>query len=232
MAIIRNFICTCSLFASLVGGAQELDGVVYQGIVENGDTMMQAILPAALVEDTWVAKDKRQAEQYDKLMRNVLKVYPYAEVTGKLMNEYSYDMARIDSESDQKLYIKLAEIELRAEFEEELKNLTMSQGRVLLKLIDRETGETSYDLVKELRGDFHAFIWQGLARLFGQDLKSKYDMEGEDRFIEHIVQRIERGELAVTEREPRTAKAQARLERRKARLFRKHGLHPDDSSMN
>ncbi|MFZ1333037.1 MAG: DUF4294 domain-containing protein, partial [Flavobacteriales bacterium] len=75
-------------------------------------------------------------------------------------------------------------------------------------------------------------IWQGLAKLFGQDLKSTYDMEGEDRFIEHIVQRIERGELAVTERGPRTAKAQARLVRRKARLYRKHELHPEDSSMN
>ena len=148
------------------------------------------------------------------------------------MNEYAFDMAQITSEGDQKLYIKLAEIELRAEFEEELKDLTMSQGRVLLKLIDRETGETSYDLVKELRGDFHAFIWQGLAKLFGQDLKSTYDMEGEDRFVEHIVQRIERGELAVTDRGPRTAKAQARLVRRKARLYRKHGLQPEDQSMN
>ncbi len=229
---IRSLLMLSTVLVCLFGKAQELDGVVYRGVIENGDTMMQAILPPVRVDDVWIPKNRREEVKYDKLMRNVLKVYPYAEVTGKLMNEYAFDMAQISSEGDQKLYIKLAEIELRAEFEEELKDLTMSQGRVLLKLIDRETGETSYDLVKELRGDIHAFIWQGLAKLFGQDLKSTYDMEGEDRFIEHIVQRIERGELAVTERGPRTAKAQARLVRRKARLYRKHELHPEDSSMN
>ena len=72
----------------------------------------------------------------------------------------------------------MAEAELRAEFEAEVKDLTISQGRILVKLIDRQTGETSYELVKDLRGSFVAFVWQGMARLFGQDLKSNYDPDG------------------------------------------------------
>lgn len=204
--------------------AQELDGIVYTGVYIDGDTMLQAVLPSAVVEAKWTPKSKRQAEQYTRLMRNVLKVYPYARTTGQLLREYEHDLLQIGDEGGRELYMKLAEAELRAEYEAEVKDLTMGQGRVLLKLIDRETGNTSYELVKQLRGSFQAFVWQGLARLFGHDLKSTYDMEGEDRFVEHIVQRIERGELAVVERGPRTAKAQARLEKRRARLYKRYGL--------
>ena len=129
-------------------------------------------------------------------------------------------------------YVKLAEAELRAEFEAEVKGLTMSQGKVLVKLIDRETGRSSYSLVKELRGGFNAVLWQGMAKLFGHDLKSRYDADGEDMMIEVIVQRIEKGELGVYRRPARTEKAQARLEKRKARLYRKYGLPERDITLN
>ncbi|HMC98331.1 MAG TPA: DUF4294 domain-containing protein, partial [Flavobacteriales bacterium] len=141
-------------------------------------------------------------------------------------------LSTIHNGRDQDLYVKLAEAELRAEFEGELKDLTVSQGRVLIKLVDRETGHTSYELVKELRGNFQAFIWQGLARLFGNDLKDEYDPFGDEAMIEAIVQRIERGELAVTPRGARTAKAQARLDKRRARLYKKYGLPLPDTSLN
>jgi len=121
---------------------------------------------------------------------------------------------------------------LRAEFEEEVKDLTMSQGRVLIKLIDRETGKTSFDLVRQLRGSFTAFVWQGLARIFGQDLRSSYDPHGEDQMMELVVQRIERGELVAVPRAARTEKAQVRLEKRKARLYRKYGLPNGPISAN
>ncbi|MEZ4806951.1 MAG: DUF4294 domain-containing protein [Flavobacteriales bacterium] len=228
---IASALC-CVLLTASQCEAQDLDGVVYSGVVENGDTIMQAILPSVVVEARWTARDRRIAERYTRLMRNVIKVYPYARVTGELMREYEHDLRIISERTDQGLYLKLAEAELRAEYEAEVKDLTIGQGRILLKLIDRETGQTSYDLVKQLRGSFNAFVWQGLAKLFGQDLKSTYDMAGEDRFVEHIVQRIERGELVVPDRGPRTAKAQARLERRKARLYKRHGLVLPETSMN
>jgi len=199
---------------------------VLKARVVDGDTIATVQLREAQVMSRWKARDRREAERYDRLTRNVVKVYPYARLTGELLREYEHDLSRIERENDQDLYIKLAEAELRAEFEAELKDLTISQGQVLIKLIDRETGKTSFDLVKDLRGGFQAFAWQSLARLFGQNLKSGYDAHGEDLLVEVIVNRIERGELPLAARQPRTAKAQARLEKRKTRLYRKYGLAP------
>jgi len=89
---------------------------------------------------------------------------------------------------------------LKRQFESDLKNLSISQGRILIKLIDRETGNTSYELVKDLRGGFQAFMWQSLARLFGSNLKDQYDAQNEDQLIESIILQIERGELSVTQK--------------------------------
>lgn len=99
-------------------------------------------------------------------------MFPYALTTAKLLDQYDHDLASIERESDNDFYLKLAEAELKAEFTEELKGMTQSQGRLLIKLIDRETGQTSYELVKTLRGSFEAWLWQGVAKLFGNDLKS------------------------------------------------------------
>ena len=198
-------------------------------MVLGGDTVATFQLDEVTVEGRWKSRDRREAARYDRLTRNVLRVYPYARITGELLREYEHDLAVIHKEGDQDLYVKLAEAELRAEFEAEVKDLTISQGRVLVKLIDRETGRTSYELVKELRGNFTAFVWQGFARLFGQDLRSTYDPMGDDRLMELVVQRIERGELIAAVRPARTAKAQARLEKRKARLYKRYGLTPATS---
>lgn len=207
-------------------------GRVYRAILLDGDTVVTATLPEAVVEGRWSPKDRREAARYDKLTKIVVKVYPYARVTGDLLREYEHDLAQIEREGDQDLYIKLAEAELRTEFEAEVKDLTASQGRALIKLIDRETGRTSYDLVKELRGNFTAFVWQGFAKLFGHDLRSTYDPKGKDRMMEVVVQRIECGELAVAQRGARTAKAQARLDKRKARLYKRYGIAPPAASNN
>jgi len=205
---------------------------VLKASVVNGDTVPMVQLPETRVDARWSPKDRRDAARFDKLTRNVIKVYPYARITGDLLREYEHDLQLIQRTGDQDLYIKLAEAELRAEFEAEVKDLTISQGKALVKLIDRETGKSSYDLVKELRGSFTAFVWQGLARLFGQDLRSTYDPQGEDHLMEVVVQRIERGEITVSQRPARTAKAQARLDKRKARLYRKYGLPVEPVSVN
>lgn len=205
--------------------AQSGGGVVpLEPLVVDGDTVATFQLPEVVVQGRWTARDGRQAERFDRLTRNVLKVYPYAKVTRELLSEYEHDLSLIQRSTDQDLYLKLAEAELRAEFEAEVKDLTVSQGKVLVKLIDRETGKTSYELVRQLRGKFTAFVWQGLARLFGQDLRSTYDAEGDDRLMELIVQRIERGELTALERTARTDRAQARLEKRRARLYKRYGI--------
>jgi len=214
------------LSAGTVGAQVHSSPQFLKATVVDGDTIATVQLREAQVMSRWKAKDRREAERFDRLTRNVVKVFPYARLTGQLLREYEYDLAQIQRENDQDLYIKLAEAEIRAEFEAELKDLTISQGQVLIKLIDRETGKTSFDLVKDLRGGFQAFAWQSLARLFGQNLKSAYDPYGDDLMVEVIVARIERGELPLAARQPRTAKAQAKLEKRKTRLYKKYGLAP------
>lgn len=205
---------------------------VVHAVVLDGDTIPLLYLGEAEVTGRWTPKDRREAERYSKLMRQVVKVYPYAKITGQLLAEYEAELKAMHGAADQDLYMKIAEAELRAEFETEVKDLTVGQGKVLVKLIDRETGHTSYELVKQLRGAFVAFVWQGLARIFDQDLRSEYDPAGSDATIELIVQRIERGELPVAARSARTAKAQAKLEKRKARLQKKYGLVLEPTSAN
>ncbi len=229
----RILLIVAGIFATCVTAWAQVptDGRVLQALVVNGDTIPMVNLPETKVFAQWKPRDRRQAIKYDKLTRNVVRVYPYARMTRELLLEYERDLSRIERHHDQELYVKLAEAELRAEFEAEVKGLTMSQGRVLVKLIDRETGRSSYALVKDLKGSFNAVVWQGMARLFGQDLKATYDGDGEDLMIEVIVRRIENGELAVGKRPARTEKAQARLEKRKARLYKKYGLAEGEISL-
>ena len=233
MTRFRYIVLAVGLIQASVSLAQT--GVLYPSFievrVENGDTMPTILLPEQRVDGFTSPKARREAMRYDRMVRNVLKVYPYARVSAQLLQEYEHDLTAIHDGSDQDLYVKLAEAELRAEFEEELKDLTVSQGRVLIKLVDRETGHTSYELVKDLRGNFQAFVWQGLARIFGNNLKDEYDPLGDEAVIESIVQRIERGELVTAARGARTAKAQARLEKRRARLYKKYGLPLPETSM-
>ena len=211
-AIFPVLLLTCAVVPSAAQGP-----VMVPVQVEGTDTVPLFMLEDHTVDVVMSTKARRRQEKTDKLTRNVLKVYPYARVTAKLLAEYENDLAQIQKEHDKDLYVKLAEAELRAEFEEEVKNMTISQGRLLIKLIDRETGSTSYELVKELRGGFQAWLWQGVARIFGNDLKDDYDPEGDDALVESVVRRIENGELVTAPRAVRTDKG-------KARLFKKYGL--------
>jgi hypothetical protein len=228
MLRLRHALLAVVILIAAPGFAQEenLTPVVITG----EDTMPMYELPDVVVEAIMTPKTRRQAARVDRLTRNVQKVFPYALTTAKLLDQYDHDLASIQRESDRDLYLKLAEAELKAEFTEELKGMTQSQGRLLIKLIDRETGQTSYDLVKQLRGSFEAWLWQGVAKLFGNDLKADYDPAGDDALVESIVRRIENRELACTPRPPRTEKAQARLEKRKARLYKRYGLETTPTS--
>lgn len=175
-------------------------GKVTLGAKNGTDTIPVVNLP---VVDIFGTVDPAQAEnlkRYLKLRRDVLRAYPYAKLASQQLKFINDSTMKIKSEKARKKFIKQTEKDLKARFEKDLKNLTYSQGRILIKLIDRETGNTSYDLVKELRGTFQAFFWQSFARLFGTNLKSEYDPEGEDRMIEGIVKAIERGELQVTKK--------------------------------
>jgi hypothetical protein len=164
--------------------------------VEEGDTIVLAYLHTIFVTDNWSPhRKKRHTKKYLKLIRDVKKAYPYAKLAGDKLKLYDVELKAIKKEKDKRKFLDKVEDELRNEYEGDLKNLTITQGIILIKLVDRETGETSYELVKQFRGSFSAFFWQQLARLFGHNLKLRYDPMGEDYLIEEVVLLIEAGRI-------------------------------------
>lgn len=169
--------------------------VITQAKIIEGDTVPYIRLPEVRVYSRRPRKTKRQIARYNRLVYNVKKVLPFARIAAKKINEIEDSLARIDDEKLKKRYLKEAEDALFAEFEQPLRKLTITQGRILIKLIDRETGDTTFELIKHLKGRFSAFLWQSVARIFGSSLKSEYDPEKDDRQIEVIVLLIDDGLL-------------------------------------
>ncbi|MBL4709342.1 MAG: DUF4294 domain-containing protein [Flavobacteriales bacterium] len=172
---------------------------VLELVVIDGDTFPMFNIRTITIQDH-KRYTKRQRRKYGRLKRYVVKVYPYAELAGEMLQDFDDTLRNIKSEAQRKKYIKQVERELKTEFEGELKGLTIKQGILLVKLIDRETGNTSYDLIKSLRGSFSAFIWQSLARIFGSNLKLEYDPNGEDAIVEEIVEQLESGAIPYEKR--------------------------------
>ncbi len=168
--------------------------LVYTHVI-NGDTLPIIYLREITIFPPRIFKSQREQIKYTKLVRRIKKVLPYAKLAKLKLAIIELELKKIPSEEGKKAYIKIEEKKLRDEFEDEIKNLTISEGRLLIKLIDRETGKTSYELIKQLKGSFNAFLYQQIARLFGENLKDEYDSQGEDKYIEEIVARIENGEL-------------------------------------
>lgn len=165
--------------------------------ISDGDTVPQIWLHTVYVSEARTFKSKRARKKYNRIKYHVKKVYPYAKLAGSLYDKYHDSLATASTDRERNRFYKQIERELRAEYEDELKQLGITQGRILIKLIDREIGQTSYDVVKDLRNGLTAFFWQSLARLFGHDLKSQYAPKGEDRIIEDIVVAIERGYIKL-----------------------------------
>ncbi len=169
-------------------------GIVTRIIIIDGDTMPFMDLPAMKVQSKRVFKSKRHRRRYRNLERKVRKVYPYAQEAGRRMRVYNDTLSKIKSEIKRKAFTKQAEKEIKKEFMKDLQKLTMSEGRILVRLIDRETGMTSYTLLREMRGVVSATFWQTFAKLWGNDLKTEYDpSKGIDKTIEEIIRNIEHG---------------------------------------
>ena len=186
--------------AQLMGNASTTGYITDKGIairaeIQNGDTVPVVNLNTIYVSTERVFKDKKRAEYYWKLKRDVKKVYPYAILAQAKLKEYNSILAKMDNELQKKEYMKKAEKELKKQFEADLQLLTFSQGKLLIKLIDRQTNYTSFELVKELRGSFSAFMWQSLASIFGMSLKTEYDADGKDRMTEDVIALVESGEI-------------------------------------
>ena len=172
--------------------------VVYGRIEENGDTTLIVYLPEVDIDLMQRYLQITDTHKGRRLANNVKKVYPYAKLAGEKMQEFDSILANTPDRAERNRLMKAAEDELTDQYTEELKHLNFSQGLILIRLIDRETGNTSYRVVQELRGKFRAFFYQGFARLWGYNLKSEYDphLNPEDDEIETIVTLLERGAIS------------------------------------
>jgi len=199
-----SFILFCLVFVLAVSGfAQQQPGLPPQNWGKN-DTVFTSVIyyaeewmPYQQLDMAWVTnmtpeEFARYKREYDRLRNAVYVCYPYAKKAGALLNEMTAAMANMKSKKERKAYIKTREKELKAEFTKPLSNLSVYQGRVLMKLINRQTGNNCYEIVKEYRGGVPARMYQTVAFFFGSSLKQDYDLtDATDRQIEQFVHEVD-----------------------------------------
>ncbi len=139
------------------------------------------------IKTTRIFRTPEARFQYDRLKYNVLKVLPYAMFARNRYTKLNQDLAITTNKREQRLLVKACDKEIKDMFNREVKNMSIYQGEILIKLIDRETGKSTYDLVRELKGGVTAFLYQSIARVSGHNLKHQYNAQ-EERDIETIIQ--------------------------------------------
>jgi hypothetical protein len=172
--------------------------VVMEFIVENGDTIFIDEIKASKVYSRLPKQKGKEWRKYYRLVHNFSKAYPYALVAKKLVVEADSTIAADNLRGvKREKYITEVQKELFDVFEGQMRSLTVSQGALIMKLIDREVGKSSYNIIKGYKSGIAAGFWQGIAKVFGSDLKAPYDPEGEDALTEELVQIWEAGDFDV-----------------------------------
>jgi hypothetical protein len=161
-------------------------------IIQGSDTMTYRELDGVRILARMTEAQKQAYRRWTRLRNAVYVTYPYARKAGAVFNEINARLAHIPERRKREEYIKSQESALRREFTTPLTNLSVYQGKVLMKIINRETHNTCYDIIREYKGSFSARFWQTVAWLFGSSLKQGYDPRGEDAELEEIVQEVAR----------------------------------------
>ena len=179
-----------------VTGNARPTGEVMEYIVEGGDTIYIDEIRASKVYSRLPKQKGKEWRKYYRLVHNFSKAYPYALVAKKLVMQADSTIAadnlkRVKREK----YVNEVQKELFEVFEGQMRKLTVSQGALLMKLIDREVGKSSYSIIKDYKNGIAAGFWQGIAKIFGTDLKKPYDPEGEDKLTEELVEIWEAGDF-------------------------------------
>lgn len=168
------------------------DTLIVPAYVYGGDTLSSRTLMMVFVSGRMPPAMRKRMEEWTRLRNAVYVTYPFAKKAGAIMNDMNLKLAKMNSETDKKTYIKSREKELKKEFADPLTNLSVYQGKILMKLINRQTGNNCYDIIKEYKGGFTARFWQTIAFFFGSSLKQPYDANGDDKQIEMFVLEVER----------------------------------------
>lgn len=169
------------------------DTLLLGGIIVDGVTYPMVYMDNFTVRDKMPRKWARKRAKYNRLRHNVYKTYPYAVIAADVLKDVDSVLVAIgeDNKQERRQYLKSVEQELKRRFDGEISDLTISQGHVLVKLIDRQAGKSCFNIVKELKGGVPAVVFQSIALIFSHNLKREYDATGEDRDIEEIVRELE-----------------------------------------
>ena len=163
--------------------------------VENGDTLYLAWLHEVWVYPPMRFKNKRQEKFYWRTVRDVKKCLPYAKMITKDMAYADAELAKLPDDKSRRKWWRKYERYLYKKYENDFRDMYASQGMMLMKLMDRETDKTSYELIKKYKGKAAANFWQFVAKLFKNDLKEEYDAADKDRITERVINLVEAGQL-------------------------------------
>lgn len=179
-----------------VKAQQGVNRILTFATVLDGDTIPMVRLKPVVIATKWSLLTDKEIRQNQRLIRNVKKVMPYAKEAKRRLQELENELAAMPARQ-RKEYTKQVEQEILDEFYDDLEHLTFSQGKVLLKLIDRETGNSSFTLIADVRGKFRASFYNTFARMFGFNMKERYDPKHnkEDALLEKVARSVELGKL-------------------------------------
>jgi len=166
---------------------------ILESVTVDGDTMPNVNIEEVEIYAIPKFETKKQARKYSRLVKNVKKVYPYAKYIKHKLEEVNTQLLTFETEKEKRKYVRSVQKEMMNQFEDDVKHMTFTQGKILIKLVDRETGETSYQWLKELKGDLFAGFWQTVARIFSSNLKAEFNPNSEDVLIDQIVKMIDAG---------------------------------------
>lgn len=181
------------VFTDLISGQAIVDSVVLQ--VNQNDTFYLARMQDVWVYPKMVFQNKKQERFYWKTVRDVKKTLPFAKELAKEMQVADRQLALLPDEKARRKWWKQHEKYLFQKYESDFRRMTASQGQMLMKLMDRESDRTSYDIIKHYRGKASANFWQFVAKLFKNDLKEEYDANDKDRIVERVINLVEAGQL-------------------------------------
>jgi hypothetical protein len=185
--LVLMFFCQYALIAQT-----SRDTIRLQAFIINGDTVSISTLSNYQIYVHLTDAQRMARAKYNRLRNAVYVTYPYARRAGIVMNDINLHLANIPEKKDRKAYIQSREKELKKEFATPLTNLSVYQGKILMKLINRETGNNCYEIIKEYQGGLTARLYQTVAFFFNSNLKQPYDPLKDDMLIEKFVQEVKR----------------------------------------
>lgn len=188
----RHIIC-CSLLLSFgIARAQQLspNDTIRLGAIEyNGGVYPFVFLPEAVKVGAYMSDEDRL--RISRLRRDLYITYPYALTAAAILKDVDANLEKLEGRRDRKRYLKEVDRQLDAAFKQPLKNLTIDQGHVLIKLINRQTGKDCYSIIREMKNGVTAVMWQSVGVMFNNNLRRDYDPQGDDQELERLVQALE-----------------------------------------